>query len=106
MIPCLVAFLVVAMIYPFVLNPSGAIIGLKFMFIPQGEYLFKGETWIRALTQSAWSTSAGFGMAITYAVAMRKKEDIGLNAFLTGLGNNSVSLIAGVAVLGLSLIHI
>jgi NSS family neurotransmitter:Na+ symporter len=31
---------------------------------------------------------------------MRKKEDIGLNAFLTGLGNNSVSLIAGVAVLG------
>ena len=39
-------------------------------------------------------------MAITYAVAMRKKEDIGLNAFLTGLGNNSVSLIAGVAVLG------
>ena len=38
-------------------------------------------------------------MAITYAVAMRKKEDIGLNAFLTGLENNSVSLIAGVAVL-------
>ena len=74
--------------------------GLRFLFIPQWEYLFKGETWIRALVQSAWSTSAGFGMAITYAVAMRKKEDIGLNAFLTGLGNNSVSLIAGVAVLG------
>ena len=55
------------------------------------------------LIQSAWSTSAGFGMAITYAVAMRKKEDIGLNAFLTGLGNNSVSLIAGVAVLVLFL---
>ena len=87
------------MIYPFFLNPSGAIIGLKFLFIPQTEYLFKSETWIRALIQSAWSTSAGFGMAITYAVAMRKKEDIGLNAFLTGLGNNSVSLIAGVAVL-------
>ena len=96
----LVAFLVVAMIYPFILNPSGAAMGLRFMFIPQWDYLFQGETWIRALTQSAWSTSAGFGMAITYAVAMRKKEDIGLNAFLTGLGNNSVSLIAGVAVLG------
>ena len=100
LIPCLVAFLVVAMIYPFILNPSGAAMGLRFMFIPQWDYFFKGETWIRALTQSAWSTSAGFGMAITYAVAMRKKEDIGLNAFLTGLGNNSVSLIAGVAVLG------
>ena len=100
LIPCLVAFLLVAMIYPFILNPSGAAMGLRFMFIPQWDYFFKGETWIRALTQSAWSTSAGFGMAITYAVAMRKKEDIGLNAFLTGLGNNSVSLIAGVAVLG------
>ena len=100
LIPCLVAFLVVAMIYPFILNFEGAAMGLRFLFIPQWEYLFKGETWIRALTQSAWSTSAGFGMAITYAVAMRKKEDIGLNAFLTGLGNNSVSLIAGVAVLG------
>ena len=100
LIPCLVAFLIVAMIYPFFLNFEGAAMGLKFLFIPQWEYLFKGETWIRALTQSAWSTSAGFGMAITYAVAMRKKEDIGLNAFLTGLGNNSVSLIAGVAVLG------
>ena len=100
LIPCLVAFLIVAMIYPFILNPSGAAMGLRFLFIPQWEYLFKGETWIRALVQSAWSTSAGFGMAITYAVAMRKKEDIGLNAFLTGLGNNAVSLIAGVAVLG------
>ena len=100
LIPCLVGFLIIAMIYPFILNPSGAATGLRFLFIPQWEYLFKGETWIRALTQSAWSTSAGFGMAITYAVAMKKKEDIALNAFLTGLGNNSVSLIAGVAVLG------
>ena len=110
LIPCLVGFLIIAMIYPFILNPSGAATGLRFLFIPQWEYLFKGETWIRALTQSAWSTSAGFGMAITYAVAMKKEEDIALNAFLTGLGNNSVSLIAGVAVLGtifaLSLIHI
>ena len=87
LIPCLVAFLIVAMIYPFILNPSGAAMGLRFLFIPQWEYLFKGETWIRALVQSAWSTSAGFGMAITYAVAMRKKEDIGLNAFLTGLAS-------------------
>lgn len=70
LIPCLISFLVVAMIYPFFLNPSGAIIGLKFLFIPQTEYLFRSETWIRALIQSAWSTSAGFGMAITYAVAM------------------------------------
>ena len=94
LIPCLVAFLVVAMIYPFILNPSGAAMGLRFLFIPQWDYLFRGETWIRALTQSAWSTSAGFGMAITYDVAMIKNADSGLNAFLTGLGNNTFVLIA------------
>ena len=37
LIPCLVAFLVVAMIYPFILNPSGAMMGLRFLFIPQWE---------------------------------------------------------------------
>ena len=99
LIPLLLFFLVITMIWPFVLNFDGAINGLRYLFIPQPEYLFKGETWIRALTQSAWSTSAGFGMALTYAVAMKKKEDVSLNAFLAGLGNNSVSLIAGVAVL-------
>lgn len=100
LIPALVGFLILAMIWPFVIDPVKASQGLRFLFIPQPAYLWKGETWISALTQSAWSTSAGFGMAITYAVAMKKKEDISLNAFLTGLGNNSVSLIAGVAVLG------
>jgi len=99
LIPLLLFFLIITMIWPFVLNPSGAANGLRYLFIPQPEYLLRGETWIRALTQSAWSTSAGFGMALTYAVAMKKKEDVSLNAFLAGLGNNSVSLIAGVAVL-------
>tara|TARA_B100001750_G_scaffold54978_1_gene41867 strand:- start:33482 stop:35017 length:1536 start_codon:yes stop_codon:yes gene_type:complete len=100
LLPTLVGFLVLTLIYPFYLDAGAASQGLRFLFIPQPEYLLKSETWIRALTQSAWSTSAGFGTAITYAVAMRKKEDVSLNAFLTGLGNNSVSLIAGVAVLG------
>ena len=99
LIPLLVIFLIFAMIYPFIIDPGKASQGLRYMFIPQKEYLFRGETWIRALTQSAWSTSAGFGMAITYAVAMKKKEDVSLNAFLTGLGNNAVSLISGVAVI-------
>ena len=99
LIPLLISFLILTMIWPFFLNPGKATNGLRYLFIPQPEYLLRGETWIRALTQSAWSTSAGFGMALTYAVAMKKKEDVSLNAFLAGLGNNSVSLIAGVAVL-------
>ena len=39
------------------------------------------------------------GMAITYAVYMRKDEDTALNAATMGLANNSISIIAGLAVL-------
>jgi NSS family neurotransmitter:Na+ symporter len=39
------------------------------------------------------------GMAITSAVYMRKAEDTVLNAFTMGLANNSISIIAGLAVL-------
>lgn len=39
------------------------------------------------------------GMCITYAVYMRKDEDTVLNAFTMGFANNSISIIAGLAVL-------
>ena len=39
------------------------------------------------------------GMCITYAVYMSKDEDTVLNAFTMGLANNSISIIAGLAVL-------
>jgi NSS family neurotransmitter:Na+ symporter len=77
----------------------GAVSGLHYLFVPNVEYLGKGETWIRALAQSAWSAGAGMGVAITYAIYMRKKEDTNLNAFLTGLGDTGASLLAGMAVI-------
>jgi NSS family neurotransmitter:Na+ symporter len=81
------------------LTRPGAINGLKFLFVPKFEYLTRGETWVRALAQSAWSCSAGMGMAITYACYMKRREDTALNSFLTGLGDSSASLIAGIAVI-------
>jgi len=63
------------------------------------DMLFEPEVWINGLSQSAWSCSAGMGMCITYAVYMRKDEDTVLNAFTMGLANNSISIIAGLAVL-------
>jgi len=106
LMPLLIGFLAVAAIYPFFIdnpNPdssSSAVDGLKYMLLPQSDYLFRPETWLHAMVQSAWSCSAGFGTMLTYAVYMRKKEDVALNSFLTGLGNNSISLVAGIAVLG------
>jgi NSS family neurotransmitter:Na+ symporter len=81
------------------LTLPGAFNGLRFLFVPKFEYLGRGETWVRALAQSAWSCSAGMGMAITYACYMKRREDTALNAFLTGLGDSSASLIAGIAVI-------
>ncbi len=78
---------------------DGSLDGALFMFSVDFEILMQPETWINGLSQSAWSCSAGMGMAITYAVYMRKDEDTTLNAFTMGLANNSISIIAGLTVL-------
>ena len=78
---------------------DGSLDGAMFMFSVDGEILMQPETWINGLSQSAWSCSAGMGMAITYAVYMKKDEDTTLNAFTMGLANNSISIIAGLTVL-------
>lgn len=81
------------------LSRPGSVRGLSYLFVPNMEYLGRGETWIRALAQSAWSAGAGGGLAITYAIYVRRKEDTSLNAFLTGLGDTGASLLAGIAVI-------
>ena len=72
--------------------------GLKFFFTPKMEYLLDYKVWLNALTQNAWDTGAGWGLILTYAIYMKKKEDISLNAALIGFGNNSVSLLAGITI--------
>ena len=59
---------------------DGTLDGFVYMFSIQPEYLMEPETWISGLSQSAWSCSAGMGMAITYSVYMRKDEDTTLNS--------------------------
>ena len=78
---------------------DGSLDGFLFMFTVDASQLGDPKIWINGLSQSAWSCSAGMGMAITYAVYMRKDEDTVLNAFTMGLANNSISIIAGLTVL-------
>ena len=78
---------------------DGSLDGAIFMFSVDFSMLSDPSVWINGLSQSAWSCSAGMGMAITYAVYMRKDEDTTLNAFTMGLANNSISIIAGLTVL-------
>ena len=78
---------------------DGSLDGFLFMFTVKWSSLNDPAIWINGLSQSAWSCSAGMGMAITYSVYMRKDEDTTLNAFTMGLANNSISIIAGLTVL-------
>ena len=77
----------------------GAERGLAFLFGVEWARLAEPNIWLQALTQNAWDTGAGWGLVVTYAIYMRSREDVALNGFLIGFGNNSVSLLAGIMVL-------
>lgn len=76
----------------------GAVDGIKYFFTPDLQIMMDYKVWLNALTQNAWDTGAGWGLIMTYAIYMRKKEDISLNASLIAFGNNSISLIAGITI--------
>ena len=96
LIPALFIMLVIAAVRSLTLPNAST--GLNFLFSPDWKALLKYQVWLEALSQSAWSTGAGWGLILTYAVYMNKKEDIVLNSFLAGLGNNSASLLVGIAI--------
>jgi NSS family neurotransmitter:Na+ symporter len=96
LVPALIIILLILLIRAISLPNS--IEGIKYFFTPQMEYLLDIKVWLNALTQNAWDTGAGWGLIMTYAIYMKKREDISLNAALIGFGNNSVSLIAGVII--------
>jgi NSS family neurotransmitter:Na+ symporter len=96
LIPALFLLLVVAMIRSVTLPGAGR--GLEFLFNPDISALGHYRTWLEALTQSAWSTGAGWGLILTYGTYLRKQEDIVLNSVTIGFGDNSASLLSGMAV--------
>lgn len=75
-----------------------ALEGIKYFFTPDLKYILDYKVWLNALTQNAWDTGAGWGLIMTYAIYMKKKEDIPLNAALIGFGNNTISIIAGITI--------
>jgi NSS family neurotransmitter:Na+ symporter len=97
LIPTLFVLVVVLAIRAVTL--PGAERGLAFLFEPEWGALADYKIWLQALTQNAWDTGAGWGLILTYAVYMKAREDVPLNACLIGFGNNSVSLLAGIMVL-------
>ncbi len=77
----------------------GAETGIRYFFTIRPEAFLNYKLWLDALSQSAWSTGAGWGLLLTYAIYARKDEPITSNSFLAGLGNNLASVIAGLAII-------
>ena len=96
LVPSLLIILLILFVRAITL--PNAIDGIKYFFTPDINVILDYKVWLNALTQNAWDTGAGWGLILTYAVYMKKKEDISLNAALIGFGNNSVSLIAGITI--------
>ncbi len=97
LLPSLFILLVIGVIRA--LSLPHAWLGLDYLFGFKSASLWNYKVWLEGLSQSAWSTGAGWGLVLTYAVYMREREDTTLNAFITGFGNNSASLLAGLAII-------
>lgn len=92
-------FVILAVLVVRAVTLPGAAEGLQHMFVPQWGRLGEAEVWLQAATQMAFSTGAGWGLYLTYAVYLRRREDLGLNAFVVCGANLVASLMAGIAVL-------
>jgi len=98
LLPALLGIVLLAVIRAVTLPGAGA--GLAYLFSPDLSVLANPRTWLEALTQNAWDTGAGWGLILTYAAYMRHEHGVVRNAVLTGVGNNTVSLMAATMIFG------
>ncbi len=82
------------------LSLDGASTGIKFLFTPDWATLAEPKTWLEALTQNAWDTGAGWGLILTYGAYMKSQHGVVQNSLITGVGNNTVSILAAIIIFG------
>lgn len=97
MIPSLFILLIIAAIKA--LSLAGSEVGRNYFFELDLSKLANYRIWLDGLSQSAWSTGAGWGLILTYSIYARKNDNIISNSFITGIGNNTASIIAGLAII-------
>lgn len=95
-IPALVILFLIIVIRAITLD--GALAGLDAFFKPDWGQIANPQVWVAAYGQIFFSLSIAFAIMITYASYLPKKTDITNNAFITGLANSSVELLAGIGV--------
>jgi SNF family Na+-dependent transporter len=69
--------------------------GLGFMWNPQWALLKKGEVWMAAAGQIFFSLSVGFGLILTYASYVKKRDDVVLSGLTASATNEFCEVILG-----------
>jgi NSS family neurotransmitter:Na+ symporter len=82
----------------FAITLPGAGMGLAHIFHIDISRLQDARMWLEGLSQSAWSTGAGWGLYLTYGSYMRQEDKVVKNALAAGVGNNLASIFAAVAI--------
>jgi len=98
LIPALLLIVLISVVRTLTLEGSAE--GIAFLFTPDWSTLSKPKIWLEALTQNAWDTGAGWGLILTYGAYMQGRHGVVKNAIITGVGNNTVSLLAAVVIFG------
>ena len=98
LIPALLLIVLISLARTLTLD--GASAGIRFLFTPDWSTLAQPRIWLEALTQNAWDTGAGWGLILTYGAYMKSRHGVVKNALVTGVGNNTVSLLAAIIIFG------
>ncbi len=97
-LPALLFIIIVLAVRAMTLPGAGE--GLRFLFVPEWGLLTESRIWLEAFTQVAWSTGAGWGLMMIYAVYARENEDIGVNSGIIAFSDVLVGFLAAAIILG------
>ncbi|MFT0848418.1 sodium-dependent transporter [Actinomycetaceae bacterium L2_0104] len=76
----------------------GATDGLNALFTPDWGALTDSSVWVAAYGQIFFSLSVAFGIMLTYASYLKKKEDLTSSGLVVGFSNSSFEILAGIGV--------
>ncbi|MBM9467213.1 methionine/alanine import family NSS transporter small subunit [Nakamurella sp. YIM 132084] len=76
----------------------GAAAGLDALFTPDWSALASASVWAAAFGQIFFSLSIGFGIMITYASYVGRREDMTGSGLVVGFSNSGFELLAGIGV--------
>ncbi|GIG38825.1 sodium-dependent transporter [Cellulomonas phragmiteti] len=95
-IPVLVLAFIALVVQALMLPGSGA--GLDALFTPDWSALTSASVWAAAFGQIFFSLSIGFGIMITYASYVGRREDMIGSGLVVGFSNSGFELLAGIGV--------